>query len=144
MGKKYKPRRHIDRHIEPVSTTADEKRRRFVSNLKYLVFLILWSIFLAAVYIACISYEISAILYIYTILGFALAAAFFIVNGGIKRRDPRDIKCPEGMGCDEFAVKKAAMLKRISAAKYLMASFIPFWFIMLIDYLIIYYREAAK
>jgi len=140
MGKKYKPRRHIEAPAPP----ADEKQRRFISNLKYLIFLILWAIFLTAVYAACIRNEFGAVLYIYTILGFVLAAAFFIVNGGIKRRDPRDITCPEGMGCDEFAARKAALTKRIAAAKYLMASFIPFWFIMLIDYLIIYFREAAK
>ena len=118
-----------------VSHTPEQKRGHF----HLAMFLIAWIIITSAVYMTAIQFEFVPILYIYTTAGAALFVAYAITNGGVGRRDLSELEKPPEMGYDEFNTRIEGLKKRLHIAKYLLAAFIPFPFIMIIDFLIIHW-----
>lgn len=144
MAKKFTGLKKTSEHQNSENTgkpkrvlTAEQKKQ----HLKLLIMLIVWSVLLTAVYMTAIRFYFAPILYIYTGAGTAFFIAYYLVNGGLGRRNIEDFKRPYEMPYDEFCVKMEKFKKRLMYAKYLLIAFIPFPFILIIDFLLLSWIE---
>jgi len=117
--------------------TPEEKKE----YMKLALFLILWTIFLAAVYMTCVALEFEPIMLIYTIAGAALFIVWLIYNGGFKKIDVTKYEKPDDMGYDEFCRFTDKLKERQRKAKYYLVLFLPFIMIMLVDYIMMFWGD---
>ena len=102
-----------------------------------MLMLCVWSVFLAGVYMYAVSIELWAVTHVYAISGGLLFVAYYFTNGGFGRRDYGAIERPEDMSDAEYRELIEKLKQRQKLAKYFLVGFIPFVFIVCIDYLVI-------
>lgn len=108
-------------------------------NVRLFLVFLAWLILCAGIYITAVHFEFGAIISIYAITGTVLFLCYYIINGGIKRRDFSEMEKPPEMGYDEFHRLTEHLKKREHYRKYLFAAFIPFPLIILCDYMILFW-----
>jgi len=108
---------------------------------KLALFLIGWTTFLAAVYMTCVAFEFRPVMPVYTIAGGALFVVWLIYNGGFKKPDYTQYEKPDEMGYDEYCALLDKLKERQRKAKYFLALFVPFFLIMLVDYVLIFWGD---
>ena len=100
-----------------------------------------WFVLVASVYFAFVQVENEAIMYgvmlSYVILGIIFFLFWMVFNGGLKKFDETSYEKPEEMGYDEFCGIIDKLKQRQKKSKYFMIVFMPFFMVMLIDYIII-------
>jgi len=78
---------------------------------------------------------------VYTIAGGALFVVWLIYNGGFKKPDYTQYEKPDEMGYDEYCALLDKLKERQRKAKYFLALFVPFFLIMLVDYVLIFWGD---
>lgn len=141
LPKKYKSLKKKRR--DETSLPPSPFRRREVTPeqkkeyLKLFIFLLLWSLLLTAIYMTCIRLEFEPIMLIYTAAGGILFLVWLIFNGGVRKIDISKYEKPPEMGYDEFHSFTEKLRERQKRAKIWMVLYMPFLFILAIDYIII-------
>ena len=124
----------FDSGRERKTRSPEEKRE----SLRFIGLLVCWGVFLTVVYVLFISvFDSLIILHIYAAAAVLLFIAYFFANGGIARRDFDDMERPDNISEQEFKHFRENLKKRKKLAKLFFVGFIPFVFIICIDYLIL-------
>jgi len=139
--------------------TPEEKKE----YAKLALFLVGWTILLAAVYMVFVRIEnnnyedyinifgtnegykmsvmFTVVLYVYLIAGVSLFFVWLIFNGGFKKVDVTKYEKPDEMGYDEFCGFIDKLKKRQKKAKYYLVLFMPFIIILLVDFVMIFWGD---
>jgi len=154
VGKKFKYRKLREKEDDdsktkrngyfadrPKKELTPEKKKEFLHLFLYLV---LWLVFTASVYITCTAFEFFPIVPIYAVTGLILFFVYVYFNGGIKRIDPAKFEKPDDMGYDEFENILERIRYRQKRSKYFLILFIPFPMILLMDYVIIVWGDKLS
>ena len=150
MPKKYKMKKRKEQEQEnPVEQkvrrerTPEEKRE----HKKIALLLVGWFVLVAAVYFAVVQfiainepdnlivYDVLRLAYL--ILGVVFFLLWMVFNGGLRKFDAERYEKPDEMGYDEFCSIIDKLKERHRKSKYFMVIFMPFFLVMLIDYLTI-------
>ena len=106
-------------------------------KVKLLLILLLWCSFTAGLYIVTADMWEPYIQFVYMGLGSVLVIAYTIYNRGLGRVRVENLEKPEDMSVEEFNSEVEKIKVRSNNAKYFIIAFIPFPFIIGIDYLIL-------
>lgn len=101
---------------------------------KLALFMVVWIIFVASVYFACVQLEFAPVMPIYTVAGVVFFVIWLIYNGGFKKVDVTQYEKPDEMGYDEFCRFIDKLKERQRKSKYFLILFMPFIIVMLIDW----------
>jgi predicted nucleic acid-binding Zn ribbon protein len=122
----------------PRKERTPEERKEYKKLALYLVG---WTILLTAIYMTCVTLEFRPVMPIYTIAGGVFFIVWLIFNGGFKKPDYTQYEKPDEMGYDEYCTLLDKLKERQRKAKYFMVLFLPFFLIMLVDYVIIFWGD---
>ena len=111
------------------------------NNVKYILMLAVWSIVVAGVYMACVQLEAGWILYVYYAAAIIFFGIFMYLNGGFVPRKIEDMEKPPEMGFDVFQRQLDEIKAKKEKAKLFLVLFLPFLFVMAIDYVIIVWSK---
>jgi len=144
LPKKYKMKKRKEQEQE---NPAEQKVRRERTpeerreHKKIALFLVGWFVLVASVYFAFVQTQNQTVMFgvmlAYLILGVIFFLLWMVFNGGLKKFDPERYEKPDEMGYDEFCSIIDKLKERHRKSKYFMVIFMPFFLVMLIDYLTI-------
>ena len=151
MAKKYKAKKRKDQEEQerensfigkyarsPRRERTPEEKKEYK---KIALFLVGWFILVASVYFTVVRLENEAVMggvmLAYLILGAAFFLLWLVFNGGFKKFDASKYEKPDEMGYDEFCRIIDKLKARQKKSKYFLVVFMPFFMVMLIDYVII-------